>query len=266
MKTAPRKPNIDRTRHIPYSRSAERILLKRLREKYGDAEGLRIFENAVGIFEDMCRSDMPFIGGRKSPLGAFAYDSIMCAVCWEAEPEKPTIREFSDTVLEVSFGKRGRTQLPAWFNGDNRAIMALLAFAYKLWAKTVHKRFLAGEFGGYWDAQVNVSPTPEGVQVVTFGCPIYEVLKKRGLERLMPAMCNPDYENFAVKNLVLIRPKLVGNGDAVCDQRIVGKHSALAKACPAYVNDRGFLINDIPEDYAFHPPDAQKAAGEQVQE
>lgn len=162
MKRKPRKPDIDRTKHIPYSKGAEKYLLKVLREKYGDEQGLRVFENAIVIFEDMCRNDIPFIGGKRHPMRVLAYDSIMCAACWEAEPEKPTIKEFSDIVYDVSFGKRGRTRLPAWINGDNRIIMNILTFVYKIYANSIHKRYVAGELGGYWDAQTNISVTPPG--------------------------------------------------------------------------------------------------------
>lgn len=252
MKLKPRKPNIDKNKHISYSKAAKKYLLGVLSKKYGDEKGLKIFEDAISIFEEMCRNDMPFIGGKRNMMGQMAYDSIMCAACYEAEPIKPTLEEFDSIVLEVSFGKRGKKQMPEWFNGDNKFVMSILTFVYKALVRIAHKRFIKGEQGEYWDVKVNVSPTPEGIQVLTFRCPIYEVMKKRGLLHLMPAMCNPDYENFAVKNFVLIRPKIVSMGDDVCDMRVVGKNSMLAKICPSYVNDKGFLINDIPEEYAYH--------------
>lgn len=247
MKIKPRKPNIDEKKHVSYSKTTEKILLKWLREKYGDDEGLRIFEEGIKNFEDMCLNDILFIGGKENPMGTMLYDNLMCVACWEAESKKSTIEELDALVLETSFGKRGRTQLPSWFNGDNKVIIAILTFVYKLWAKGIHKKFIEGKLGDYWDAEVNVDPMPEGVQFVLHRCPIYEVMKKRDHLDLMPAMWNPDYENFGVKNLVLVRPKIVANGDTVCDHRIVGKNSKLAKNSPAYINDKGLLINDLPK-------------------
>ena len=95
--------------------------------------------------------------------------------------------------------------------------------------------------------QVNVSPTPGGVQMVSGRCPAKETLERLGLLR---PMCNTDYLNMVTKNLTLVRPLLVAAGDDVCDMRIVGPTSELARTCPPRVNADGYIVNDIPEKYA----------------
>ena len=97
---------------------------------------------------------------------------------------------------------------------------------------------------------VNVSPTPGGVQMVSGRCPAKETLERLGLLQLLRSMCNTDYLNMVTRNLMLVRPLLVAAGDDVCDMRIVGPTSELARTCPPRVNADGYIVNDIPEKYA----------------
>ncbi len=101
--------------------------------------------------------------------------------------------------------------------------------------------------------QVNVSPTPGGVQMVSGLCPVKVMLERLGLMQFLRPMCNTDYPNMATKNLTLVRPLLVATGDDVCDMRVVGPTSGLARACPPRVNADGYIVNDIPEEYAYRP-------------
>ncbi|WP_321971286.1 L-2-amino-thiazoline-4-carboxylic acid hydrolase [Paratractidigestivibacter sp.] len=248
-------PQIDTSRHMLPSRAAARTVRAYLADKYGADEGASLFEQAVYRFESYCNNDIiPFCGGKKSPFGAGLYNNMLLVAAWEVEPRKPSGEKFEELVYEVSFGRRGRMQMPAWFSGDNPRVMRLFTAVYKRFAATVHRRFEAGELGGYWDVQVNVSPTPGGVQMVSGRCPVKETLERLGLLRLLRPMCNTDYPNMATKNLTLVRPLLVAAGDDVCDMRIVGPGSELARTCPPYVDADGYIVNDIPEKYAYRRP------------
>lgn len=132
-----------------------------------------------------------------------------------------------------------------------RRLSAIRAAVYRRFAATAHKRFEAGDLGGYWDVQVNVSPTLGGVQMVSGRCPVKETLERLGLMHLMPPMCNTDYPNMATKNLTLVRPLLAAMGDEVCDMRIVGPNSELARTCPPRTNAQGYTVNDIPANLAY---------------
>ena len=66
-------------------------------------------------------------------------------------------------------------------------------------------------------------------------------------------MCNTDYPNMAVKNLALVRLLLAAMGDGVCDMRIVGPNSELARTCPPRTNAQGYIANDIPAELAYRP-------------
>lgn len=82
--------------------------------------------------------------------------------------------------------------------------------------------------------------------MVLVGCPIVDFAKKHGYMELMPAMCNPDYDNMPQLGVHLIRPKTVGMGYNICDYHFVGDHSDWAKLSSVRENEKGFLVNDVP--------------------
>lgn len=246
-------PQIDTTRHLMPGKAARRVVHGYLLDKYGAEKAEDLYEQTVHRYEHYCNDEIiPFCGGKLSPFGAGLYDNMLLVACWEIEPEKPSDEMFESLVYEVSFGPRGHMQLPACISGDNKAVMQLLTAVYKRFGAKAHRNFEAGKLGGYWDVAVNVSPTPGGVQMVSGRCPVKETLERLGLLNLLRPMCNTDYPNMAVKNLTLVRPLLVARGDEVCDMRIVGPTSELARACPPRMED-GFIVNDIPEEYAYRP-------------
>ena len=64
-------------------------------------------------------------------------------------------------------------------------------------------------------------------------CPAAEFAKKHGLLKIMPALCNPDFEAMELIHVKLVRKTTCANGNK-CDYTICGDRDAYPKEHPEY--------------------------------
>lgn len=242
------KPNIDYKKHISYSKRAQRVIVRRLEEKYGKTWGQELWEKTKHIYE-VYLTDLPYIGGSKNPMADQLYDSLICFAYWEALPNKETVDEFKNTVDQTFFGQKIPT-FPRWFSGENQKLLDLVAFiANPLINRSINRHVCSGEWNNAWKVYVNPKKKPkEGLRAVLVGCPIVDFAKAHNLMELMPAMCNGDFGSMPYLRLDTIRHKTVARGNKICDNFILKTSSSMYKKYPIKTDDKGFLYNDEPND------------------
>lgn len=178
------------------------------------------------------------------------YDSIACFAYWEAMPEenRENVQEFTETVALVFNGDTSKKKRnPEFLTANNRVLLKAVGGLLRLVYASLNKKVDSGEWNNAWRAKINPDKRKEGLQMVLVGCPIVDFAKKHGYMELMPAMCNPDYDNMPQLGVHLIRPKTVGMGYNICDYHFVGDHSDWAKLSSVRENEKGFLVNDVPD-------------------
>ena len=73
-------------------------------------------------------------------------------------------------------------------------------------------------------------------------CPAAEFAKMHGLEEIMPALCNPDFEAMECIRTRLVRTTTCVNGDK-CDYTICGDRDEYLKEHPEYRDEHGYRRN-----------------------
>lgn len=193
---------------------------------------------------------MPYTGGSKNFMTHSLYDSIACFAYWEAMPEekRETVEEFTGTVALVFNGAPSKKKRnPEFLTANNKMLLKAVAGLLRLVFAPMNRKVDSGSWNNAWRVKINPDKPEEGLQMVLVGCPIVDFAKKHGYMELMPAMCNPDYENRPEFGIHLIRPKTVGMGYDICDYHLVGDRSAAAKLSPVRRDEKGFLVNDVPD-------------------
>lgn len=250
--------NIDYKKHVEYLQSTKKVLTDRLAERFGKEQGAVLWEKTRRIYEAFV-ADMPYTGGSRNPMAHSLYDSIACFAYWEAMPEdrKETVREFTETVALVFNGDTSKKKRnPDFMTANNAVLMKIVSVLLRIVFAPMNKTVVSGKWNNAWRLKINPNKPAEGMQLKLIGCPVADFAKKHGYMELMPAMCNPDYDNMPEFGIHLIRPRTVGMGYGVCDYRFVGDKSESAKRSPVRRDEKGFLVNDIPyEDQKKDAPD-----------
>jgi len=241
--------NIDYKLHVEYLPSTKKVLKGRLEERFGKEQGSALWEKTKRIYEEFV-NEMPYTGGSKNFMAHSLYDSIACFAYWEAMPEenRENVQEFTETVALVFNGDTSKKKRnPEFLTANNRVLLKVVGGLLRLVYASLNKKVDSGEWNNAWRAKINPDKRKEGLQMVLVGCPIVDFAKKHGYMELMPAMCNPDYDNMPQLGVHLIRPKTVGMGYNICDYHFVGDHSDWAKLSQVREDEKGFLVNDVPD-------------------
>lgn len=240
--------NIDYKKHVVYLQSTKKVLTKRLNERFGKEQGTVLWDKTKRIYESFV-NDMPYTGGNRNFMAHSLYDSIACFAYWEAMPEdrKETVEEFTKTVALVFNGDTSeKKRNPEFLTANNTVLLKAMGVLLRLVFAPMNKAVSSGKWNNAWRLRINPNKPAEGLQMLLFGCPIVDFAQKHGYMDLMPAMCNPDFDNMPELGIHLIRPKTVGMGYPVCDYRFVGDKSEAAKKSPVRMDEKGFLVNDVP--------------------
>lgn len=236
--------HMDYQKHVEYLPSTKAVLTRRLCERFGAEQGAALWEKTKRLYEDFV-ADLPYTGGSKNPMCHSLYDSIACFAYWEAMPEgqRESVEEFAQTVAFVFNGETVKKRNPEFFTANNRALLKLAGAVLRIAFAPMNRRVDTGRWNNAWRVRINPEGKSEGLQMVLVGCPIADFAKKHGYMDLMPAMCNPDFDNMPELGIYLIRPKTVGMGYPVCDYRFVGDKSPAVKQYERVRDEKGFLVS-----------------------
>lgn len=229
---------------MEYLPSTKAVLTRRLKERFGTEQGAALWTKTKRIYEGFV-AGMPYTGGSKNPMCHSLYDSIACFAYWEAMPEgqRESVEEFTQTVAFVFNGETVKKRNPEFFTANNRMLLKLAGAILRIAFAPMNRQVDAGRWNNAWRVKINPDEKSEGLQMVLVGCPIADFAKKHGYMDLMPAMCNPDFDNMLELGIYLIRPKTVGMGYPVCDYRFVGDKSPVVKRYERVTDEKGFLIS-----------------------
>ena len=237
-----KKLNIDYKKHMAYSKSAERGIKARLRQKYDLAEYERLMEKINRKYEAFL-VDLPYCGGKHNLMIWQLYDAIAAFSYYEVLPEKETLEEFEKTCA-VIFGKdKQRKALPRFLTVDSKGFLKLVNATIRPIAKKMNRELDSGNWQDGWRIEQGTDHLNEGLQVALVGCPIYNFAVKYGYEKLMPAMCNCDFPGIDFLHSGLVRPRTVSNGDDRCDNWFVSIDSEAVKRYPPVRRENGLLIS-----------------------
>lgn len=231
--------NIDLKKHMLYSPELEKIIRKKLSEKYDATEADRLWEKVQRQYADFLR-DLPNLGGRKNTHNGVGgtYDCICLFAYYEALGHQPTLDELYEMNVAVflpSFQKMARI-----INANKPLLRRLLHLAFVITAKRDSQAF--DQPTGYIMKAEPYRKT-EGVRYHFDRCPIAEFAKAHGYLNIMPAFCNADYPAMDVIHGALIRRHTCANS-TICDYWIVGDESEYAKAHPRKTDEAGYWYND----------------------
>jgi len=257
--------DIDYTIHVEYLQSTKKVLLRRLKERFGPSEGSRLWEEAKHRYEQWCR-DLPYIGGRENNQCHSFYDSIICFAYWDVMPQdkKESVEEFTDTVslifckrpFDRGLLKNGRftsvvRSLPL-INCNRRRLLKLLFPLIKLRFRKINKKKAAGEWNNAWGLDFPAEQPRDGIRMRLVGCPVSDFARAHHFEHLMPAMCNPDYEVLRPLGACFIRTTVVAQGYGYCDQTITGDKSDSARHSVIKKDENGFLYSEYTDGRDDH--------------
>ena len=236
--------SIDLSKHVMYSKTAERVVKDYLMKKVGEKEAFPAFSRIERQYAEFLR-DLPYLGGKKSVHNGTGgtYDCIFLFAVYEALNGEPTIQELYD--MNCAIFLPGFDRLKKWklVNANHSFALRLIHLAFRLAAK--EKKAEKGPYA-YAGFIMKVEPfsKTEGIRYRFDRCPIVEFAKAHGYLDLMPAMCNGDYPAMEDLHAALIRSTTCADGD-YCDYWIVGDKSEIAKAHPRWTDECGFWRNTL---------------------
>ncbi|MCM1039359.1 MAG: L-2-amino-thiazoline-4-carboxylic acid hydrolase [Ruminococcus sp.] len=235
----PSELHIDLNRHILYSPEMEKVIRKKLSERY-DSDGADQVWEKIQLQYAAFLKDLPYLGGKKNTHNGVGgtYDCIMLFAYYEVLDPKPSINELYEMNVEVF--------LPAFqkmagvVNPNKPLLLRLLHLAFVITAKKDNKS--PKQPTGYI-MEVEPYSKTEGVRYHFHRCPIAEFAKEHGYLDIMPAFCNTDYPAMDMINGALIRRHTCANSN-ICDYWIVGDQSEIAKKHPRKTDEKGYWYND----------------------
>lgn len=231
-----RQLRYDRKKHILYSNTVKKVMLKHLAVAYDSASVGGIWEQVQETYVKFIE-DMPFIGGRKNTQARGVYDSIALFAYYEAVPDKPSFKEISDMNNETFVPSMQRM---GFLNMNRLWVLKLQNLIFRSIAKKAKKHEL--EWTGNYHMTVRPFDKEKGLYYEFTSCPIADFAKAHGYLDLMPAFCNPDYPMFKAMHGGLIRKHTCAHGNR-CDYWIVGDQSAYLAKHPLKKDKEGYFYN-----------------------
>lgn len=230
---------IDLNKHMMYSPEIEKVICKKLSERYDSGDVNKIWEKVQLQYAAFLK-DLPYLGGKKSTHNGVGgtYDCMMLFAYYEVLDPKPSIDELYE--MNVAVFLPAFQKLAGVVNANKPLLQRLLHLGFVLTAKKDRK--LQKQSAGYI-MEVEPYSKTEGVRYRFRRCPIAEFAKEHGYLDLMPAFCNTDYPAMGMINGALIRRQTCANSD-LCDYWIVGDHSDIAKDHPRKTDEEGYWYNE----------------------
>ena len=253
---------IDRKKHVMYSSSVKKLILKRLNTLYDKETSLAKWEKVQKQYVKFLE-DLPYLGGkgcRHNGCGG-TYDCIALFAFYEVErtssfldtlEAKKVLEEMNNSLFLPSFSRMGKI-----LNCNSNFARKILHFAFNITSKGDKKvAYKTPDVnpndewpgGGYI---MKVAPYKDERVYYRFNrCPIAEFAKKHNYLHIMSAFCNGDYPALDKVHASLIRNHTCANSD-YCDFLIVGSNSEDAKKHPRKIDEKGYIYNDRIDDYPY---------------
>ena len=224
----------DRSCHVLYSRLCKREIQARIALHYPETEREAVWERVQRQYADFLSDWRTDLGGsRNFHNGAGGtYDCIAIMSYYTACRDVASFREIEEmeeNLILPSFRKLK-------FVDCNKPFWRGLMYKAFMRAKSACDR--------WHDYEMHVTPYDRGKPIYYefTACPAAEFAKKHGLEEIMPALCNVDYESMELIHARLVRTTTCVEG-CRCDYTICGDRDPYLKEHPEYRDAAGFRRN-----------------------
>ena len=219
---------------LPYCKAARRFLA----DRYGDTEGVRIWETVQGQY-DAWLNDLPDYGGRKNGHVRAIYGGLMVFALYDSLPDRPPITELQDFVQKMFMAPF--TRLGRVINLNRSADMWLIDKVFRK-SGNRDRRDITTWPAGFVNEDLPYDREHHAAGFRFTQCPNAGFAKSHGLLHILPLLCNCDFFGISQIHGQLIRQGTCGNS-RVCDYLVVGNENPIAQAYETVTDDDGFLVS-----------------------
>lgn len=224
----------DRTCHVLYSKACKREIQSKIALHYPPGEREAVWERVQKQYVHFLSDRRTDLGGKRNFHNGKGgnYDCIALMAYYVVCKEHTDLAEIEQMEGNLFLGKFRKMK----FVDCNKPFFKRLMYRAFLNAKKQCDRW--GDF------KMNVAPYEKSKPIYYefTACPAAEFAKMHGLEEIMPALCNPDFEAMECIHARLVRTTTCVNGDK-CDYTICGDRDEYLKEHPEYRDEYGYRRN-----------------------
>ena len=215
-----------------------RKTLRAFIEKEYDAGADAVWRKTIKQYEAFA-NEMPDYGGKKSPHAGQINDALILIAFCQTAPKQYTIEELEPLSFEIfmsAFHILGKV-----ISAKRKWTMDLLGQVFKKSIKkfNAHAKTYPADFHG------TILPYDKKLGVVKYSfdrCPIADFVKKNGLGKWLPLMCNCDHTALRKIHAGLIREGTCYTGEH-CDFCIVPEDNPIMDLVELVRNEDGLLVS-----------------------
>ena len=219
------------------SRHAKKALRAFIEKEY-DAGADAVWRKTIKQYEAFA-NEMPDYGGKKSPHAGQINDALILIAFCQTAPKQYTIEELEPLSFEIfmsAFHILGKV-----ISAKRKWTMDLLGQVFKKSIKkfNAHAKTYPADFHG------TILPYDKKLGVVKYSfdrCPIADFVKKNGLGKWLPLMCNCDHTALRKIHAGLIREGTCYTGEH-CDFCIVPEDNPIMDQVELVRNEDGLLVS-----------------------
>lgn len=225
----------DRTCHVLYSKACEKQIKENIARHYPENLREEIWARVQLQYVEFLSDWRTDLGGKKNFHNGRGgtYDCIALMAYFVVCRDKTSLDE-----IEKS---EGNLMLPAFRMLNKFVDIKHPVFKKLMYFSFMNAKKLCDKWGDY-EMHVAEFKKDEPIYYEFTSCPTAEFARKHGLNEIMPALCNPDYEAMELIGARLVRKTTCSNGDK-CDYTICAKCDKYASEHPEYRDEMGYRRN-----------------------
>lgn len=228
----------DKEKHILYPKQYKKSIRAWLKDRYGEAEMEKIWEQTQKNYIAFLK-DLPDYGGAKNGHALAIYGGLLIFSLYPALPDQPPISELQDFVNHIFMGSF--TKLGKIFNLNRSFDMFLIDRIFKKVGAKDRKQYQMYP-EGFCNVGEPYDKKNHAARYHFTKCPNAEFAKAHDMLHILPLLCNSDFFGISEIHGQLIRCGTCGNSDR-CDYCIVGSDNPMAKEYELVDDEMGFLVS-----------------------
>lgn len=233
--------DIDRAKHVCYSKEAKRVMLNHLSLRYPAREAAAAWDKIQRQYV-LYLSDLPYLGGKRNMRsgtgGTYDFIALMAFCAALPEDKRPSSDELFIMGCELALPPFKK--LSRFINVNHPAGLRALNAAFYIAARKTQLH--EAEWPDDYIMRMEPFEPAKGARYRFERCPLADFALAHGLLYLMPPMCNVDYTALELLHGTLLRSHTCANG-SVCDYRVVGDEHPDARKYPRLTDEAGFWYN-----------------------
>lgn len=223
-----------RTCHVLYSKACKREIQGKIALHYPPGEREAVWESAQKQYVHYLSDRRTDLGGKRNFHNGKGgnYDCIALMAYYVVCKEHTSLAEIEQMDGNLFLGKFRKMK----FVDCNKPLFKRLMYRAFLNTKKQCDR---------WDDfKMDIAPYEKSKPIYYefTACPAAEFAKMHGLDEIMPALCNPDFEAMECIRTRLVRTTTCVNGDK-CDYTICGDRDEYLNEHPEYRDEHGYRRN-----------------------